>query len=561
MKISNIIINNYRTIENIELLFSENYSAISGKNNSGKSNVIKAIRSFFEDAESNNWMEDFQVNLKKDFPNWKTGGSAQNSIVFKLDLLINETLDAGLHRYITTFIGLEQHEPDLEIRLEQSFGKAPSSNYIRLYHNGNEIKDRFKVDEIFKKLKASRCLIFHNSTQSFQPYFLRPNIGKMFGDLSLEETEKLKKANQQLYKLFQKSAQRHQKDALELLGRLEEKYDVTLSVPPLQMESIPFTVSLGDKNNSVQLNDWGSGTQNRTQILLSLLKAKKNREGLNESDKITPVLVIEEPECFLHPSAQAEFGKMLQDLSEELNVQVITTTHSPYMLSLSNPNSNILLRRKSHRKKLMDTELVEINNDNWMEPFGLSLGIDNDAFSNWRHVLFKNSNELILVEGEIDKEYLEMLRDEKHGNNRLHFGGEIFAYGGSGFLENTILVKFLIARFTKLVITYDLDCDAKVSGSLLKIGLKKGVNLFSVGIDKPAKRNIEGLLPEPILSAVYSKHASLVTIATSAEKDSKSAKQSLKRHLLTEFKSKAKPGDEYFKEFYKLTKVINKVFK
>jgi hypothetical protein len=37
--------------------------------------------------------------------------------------------------------------------------------------------------------------------------------------------------------------------------------------------------------------------------------------------------MIEEPECFLHPSAQAEFGRILRDLAEEFQVQVIITTH------------------------------------------------------------------------------------------------------------------------------------------------------------------------------------------------------------------------------------------
>lgn len=65
-------------------------------------------------------------------------------------------------------------------------------------------------------------------------------------------------------------------------------------------------------------------------ILLALLRARQVSQSATTSSKVTPVLVIEEPES-LHPSAQAEFGRVVQDISSEFGVQVITTTHSPYM--------------------------------------------------------------------------------------------------------------------------------------------------------------------------------------------------------------------------------------
>ena len=59
------------------------------------------------------------------------------------------------------------------------------------------------------------------------------------------------------------------------------------------------------------LNDSGSGTQNRTQILMSVLQANRIKTNPSLDDKITPLVVIEEPESFLHPSAQSEFGRIL----------------------------------------------------------------------------------------------------------------------------------------------------------------------------------------------------------------------------------------------------------
>jgi putative ATP-dependent endonuclease of the OLD family len=561
VKICALKINNYRTIEKLELTFPSFYAAISGKNNSGKTNVVKVIRSFFDEMDPSPYSDEPPISIKIDFPNWMMFEDETHSIGFQLDLLVNSELDAGLYRFITTFLGLQNTPQELRVSLGQTWSKGAKRASLRLDCEGNPVQDEFKIEEVFKKIRSSRCLLFHNSTQQGHRYIYGRQFARMFGGLPADEADALKKANAKMLTLLRKSAQRHQKDIIELLGRLEEKYNVTLSLPPLEFDDVPFMVSLGDKTSTVPLDDWGSGTQNRTLILLHLLRAKKNREVGSESDRITPILLIEEPESFLHPSAQAEFGKMLQDLSEEFSVQVVTTTHSPYMLSLRNPAANLLLQRRSEKGRLLHTALVDTAGGNWMEPFGLALGIDNEAFANWRHVLFKKANQIILVEGETDVEYLKMLREEAHGTDALRFDGEVFPYGGVGFFSNTILIKFVMSRFGRFVITYDLDHDGPITKALQNLGLKKGIHFFPVGLDKPGKRDIEGLLPDSVRSAVYGRNPELVAVASSSDKERDSARRKLKELLLDEFKAESKPGAEAYGEFYKLAKAINKSLK
>ncbi len=355
MRIHHLTIHNYRTLEALEIDLPGFYSAISGKNNCGKTNVVKVIRSFFEQGDEAPYYEESPViSIKTDFPNWKHPDESEDCISLEISLLVHRDLDAGLFRFITTFLSLTDAPDELALCLKKRVARKGGKTSIHLKCNGSEVTEDFKVDEVFKKLRTSKCLLFHNSTEQAPRYLYRRQFARIFGGLSGDEADQMKKANERLVNLLKKSAQRHQKEIIELLGRLEEKYDVTLSVPPLDFEDVPLMVSLGDKKSPVPLDDWGSGTQNRTLILLKLLRAKKNREAPSESDRITPVLLIEEPESFLHPSAQAEFGKMLQDLAEELSVQVMTTTHSPYMLSLSNPSANVLLDRRSEKGRLYD---------------------------------------------------------------------------------------------------------------------------------------------------------------------------------------------------------------
>jgi predicted ATPase len=66
---------------------------------------------------------------------------------------------------------------------------------------------------------------------------------------------------------------------------------------------------------------------------MAILQANRIKTTAPPDDKITPLVVIEEPESFLHPSAQSEFGRILGALSAEFGIQIIATTHSPYMLN------------------------------------------------------------------------------------------------------------------------------------------------------------------------------------------------------------------------------------
>ncbi|WP_041430905.1 AAA family ATPase [Synechococcus sp. PCC 6312] len=51
MRIDRVKIKNYKSITDCEFPFFNYYTAISGKNNAGKSNLLKAIFLFFEEDE------------------------------------------------------------------------------------------------------------------------------------------------------------------------------------------------------------------------------------------------------------------------------------------------------------------------------------------------------------------------------------------------------------------------------------------------------------------------------------------------------------------------------
>jgi putative ATP-dependent endonuclease of the OLD family len=505
------------------------------------------------------------VSVKEDFTKWKEKEVAANSRFIQIDFVleINRKDDEGLHRFLQDYLALPDElttKELLELTLSIRLVAEEKIEQIGLSLDGKP-HEVLKAQEVYKRLRSSLVMLFHDSTEFFHPYRFRES-SDLFRQMSTTDAAKVKTAQDNVNKILTKIAKKNQQDLTEMLGRLKDKYRIGLSIVSTDVEEVPYTITLGNEDGDVELENWGSGTQNRTRILMTLFKAKQVRDADTSSEKVTPIIIIEEPESYLHPSAQAEFGRTLRDLAEEFKIQVIVTTHSPYLLSLEQADANILLNRKVVRKRSRDTEVVNTAGDKWVEPFCLALGISDAELAPWKEALFSNKDAVLLVEGDIDKEYLELLKDEAHGEDRLKFTGTIFSYGGKDTLKQKQLLRFIMSQFKQFLITYDLDCENEIEPTLKALGLVKNIDYLAVGRDLSGKRAIEGMLPDEVLQAVFSNNVDLVQKATSATgSEAKSAKSSLKKLYLDEFKKKSKPKSDSFKSFYGLTRQINKMLK
>ena len=67
----------------------------------------------------------------------------------------------------------------------------------------------------------------------------------------------------------------------------------------------------------------------RGSLLLAMLRY------IAEHSRRSVIFAVEEPEAFLHPSAQEEVRDDLERLAERADVTLLTTTHSPFVVSRS----------------------------------------------------------------------------------------------------------------------------------------------------------------------------------------------------------------------------------
>lgn len=378
---------------------------------------------------------------------------------------------------------------------------------------------------------------------------------------SCPQTKKkaLEEAGKHIERRLRKLARDHTEGLSKILGRLTEKYEVEVS--PLEgfaAREMPLGINLRDKNVEVPLNDWGSGTQNRTHILMAVLQANRIKTTGSPDDKITPVVVVEEPESFLHPSAQAEFGRMLRHLSDELGIQILVTTHSPHMLNQEDGASNVLLAREIRRGKAYETVCVDTSGENWMAPFADHLGISSEEFLSLKPLFSADKSKVLLVEGPIDQEYFRFLQQHSLACEQLATCIEVVPYGGKDTLKNTLLIQFVLRKFDHVFVTFDLDAAPEARAALDRVGLKEGRDYTGLGVDQVGKDCIEGLLPRGVLSAVNGRETDLVMKLGGRENsERRKAKEALKKLYLSEFKSRTDYAKEDLKELSKVVRLVN----
>src|SRR5690606_34238593 len=150
---------NYRTIEEMELEFPSFYTAISGKNDSGKTNVVNALRGLMKEDIPFPFYED-TFSIKDDFPKWKDIDNKDKFISIIISIHVNKDKDAGIYNFLTTYLALDSPPDDFEFLLEFIHKGETQEQEVKVTVQNNTI-DGLRAQEILKKLQNSRTFLFH----------------------------------------------------------------------------------------------------------------------------------------------------------------------------------------------------------------------------------------------------------------------------------------------------------------------------------------------------------------------------------------------------------------
>lgn len=157
------------------------------------------------------------------------------------------------------------------------------------------------------------------------------------------------------------------------------------------------------------LANQGSGLQraflwSAIEALADSGKMKSGRSALKEGDP--KMLLVEEPESFLHPPAIRSAREALYKIAELANWQVIITTHSPIFIDVSKPHTTIIRVDKSQgATKTFSTEKANFSDDERER-----LQMIRNCHPTINEFFFADN--IILVEGDTEQAVLSQVKKE-----------------------------------------------------------------------------------------------------------------------------------------------------
>ncbi|SEG01754.1 Predicted ATP-dependent endonuclease of the OLD family, contains P-loop ATPase and TOPRIM domains [Bacillus sp. ok061] len=246
-----------------------------------------------------------------------------------------------------------------------------------------------------------------------------------------------------------------------------------LSLKVLGGESTGFSTSdiLKSTNSSVYidnhlqkgmpLSNQGTGLQRMSLIYLIQNMIQKKLMGDND-DKM---LLIDEPEAFLHPEAVRALSRSLYTIGN--NMPLIISTHSPILIDLSEKHTSIQVFRVGETEAV---QLYKSVNDKFDDDDIRNMKILNYVDSYVNEFFF--AEKILIVEG--DTEYIALKHRIKKNNENVHI---IRARGKSTICT---LMKILNQFNANYNVLHDVDNHNKYSSATLKAQLTNCKNILKL---------------------------------------------------------------------------------
>ena len=385
MKLTKVIINNFRSFGESQIIELNNQTVLIGNNSSGKTTVLQALSKLFSDKQNDRIIRKSDFHLPKGS---RPGENIRNlfiETIFEFDELYRTLYSPSIPSFFEHFtVSQDGAKPFLRIRLESSWeddGTIEGSIDTQIYYISSgeeEFKEEDKHRAPRKDLDKIRVLYVPASRTPEKE--LGNASGSMLSrlvnsinwteDETNEITDKIDELNNtflsengaltQINQEIQKSWELYHEDnrfsqaeltinSSEMAAALRQ---IALKFSPTTTEEA-FTVSdLGDGLRSIF---YFSLVDSILDIELEITKDREENPD-NPRFKLIPpiltILAIEEPENHITPHHIGKLVKRFKQLSNNDNSQVILTSHSPAIVKRIEPEELRYLRIESNDRVL-----------------------------------------------------------------------------------------------------------------------------------------------------------------------------------------------------------------
>jgi predicted ATP-dependent endonuclease of OLD family len=377
MRISSLTIRNLRSIKELTLDLRNGLTTIVGANSSGKSNILRALELFFTGQIDR---RSFVAAL--DMPSWIINAkapSARTSIRVEFDLS-----DRGANRLwkeVEKLFALKGWPlpPDKTLTIIRYFSRGSASGYQCIIPTKgtrqSECKELTELAELLIRrveyryvpsLKDLQSDSFRQVSEELKARLLSVWAGGDRKEVA-EKREAFQKIRGEIEALIQDAAQ-GLSDSLK--DHFPEVSALKLAMASTELEDMIGNLDIfADDGHETLMRQKGSGIQGASIIHMLRILRETAPRGANHKQLF--LWNIEEPETFLHPSAQRRLAKMLR--AQSANTQILATTHSPLFVVRAEPHSNVLIRRTIQQGHYCSSP-VKLPKEDPLRPVRESLG-------------------------------------------------------------------------------------------------------------------------------------------------------------------------------------------
>jgi predicted ATP-dependent endonuclease of OLD family len=341
MELVNFSVTNYRSITTAHKVAVSNTTILIGRNNEGKSNLLKALdvgmtslqrhamearhgramaRGGRRDEQLYFWERDFPIS----FQNRKSGTQTIIRLEFLLDEKeieeFKENIKSSSNGTLPIVIKIGKNSvPDIEVSKKGKGSKTlnaksgPIADFIArkiVFNYIPAVRTDQEAMQVVSRMLAQRLRFLED-----QPEYIK----------ALQTIKNLQQP------ILDELSERIKKPLSEFLPGIK---GVSIEIPENTRRSSlrrDFDIIVND-GTATNLSFKGDGV--KSLAALGLLKDRARRDGAS-------IVAIEEPESHLHPAAIHQLNEVIQSLGEDN--QVILTTHNPLFVDRKNIKSNIIV--------------------------------------------------------------------------------------------------------------------------------------------------------------------------------------------------------------------------
>lgn len=425
MHISKIRIRNYKSfLDSGEIIVDKSLFALIGQNNAGKSAILDAIQCIFPSAKKSISVSDFHKkstdNIQIDIwfdevtNEYLEGSIFEDKIIKQMgkveDLkkeLVEKDDKENLEKEILKIDQIRQENLNA---IMDKYKISDNRMYIKLVaKHGKNITQKFYVDDEVTEVKEADLKQIlpqvkvipalrdpKNESTAGTNSYLKELIQMLDDEI---ETNIVIEGNSISYKELNSVIAEETKHRCKSLGdKITEFYNQAIGTNDYEViidsdvnisKGTTYNTKIKDINTGIESDILNCGTGYQSMIILSILETYVRIS----SKKSKYILLIEEPEVYLHPSLQRKMIDTLITISQ--NNQVLFTSHSPITVSKLEKNQVKLVRKMSGRATVEDIVPKLVIDE---------LGIKADDIITNKGIIF--------VEGKDDKRIVEMLLEK-----------------------------------------------------------------------------------------------------------------------------------------------------